>query len=60
MLEFVGIVVAHDWPLRLVDVNHVFLQGPFHEEVYMMQPLGFVDKDRPDHICRLRKMIYGL
>lgn len=26
----------------------------------MVQPPGFVDKDRPAHVCRLRKAIYGL
>ncbi|CAM8878063.1 unnamed protein product [Rhodiola kirilowii] len=26
----------------------------------MEQPPGFVDKDRPDHVCVLRKAIYGL
>ena len=26
----------------------------------MQQPVGFVDKDMPDHVCRLRKSIYGL
>lgn len=26
----------------------------------MMQPPGFVDRDRPHHVCRLRKPIYGL
>ncbi|CAL9235942.1 unnamed protein product [Arabidopsis halleri] len=26
----------------------------------MSQPPGFVDKDRPSYVCRLRKLIYGL
>lgn len=26
----------------------------------MTQPPGFIDKDRPTHVCRLRKAIYGL
>ncbi|KAG7552793.1 Integrase catalytic core [Arabidopsis thaliana x Arabidopsis arenosa] len=55
-----GVAVARDWPLKQLDVNHAFLQGPLNEEVYMMQPPGFIDKDRPDHVCRLRKAIYGL
>ncbi|KAG7589765.1 GAG-pre-integrase domain [Arabidopsis suecica] len=55
-----GVAVARDWPLRQVDVNHAFLQGPLQEEVYMLQPPGFIDKDRPNHVCRLRKAIYGL
>lgn len=26
----------------------------------MTQPPGFVDKDRPNYVCRLRKALYGL
>lgn len=55
-----GLAVAHDWPLKQLDINNVFLQGDLDEEVYMTQPPGFIDKDKPDHVCRLRKAIYGL
>lgn len=55
-----GIVVAHDWPLKQLDVNNAFLQGDLHEEVYMTQPPGFINKDKPDNVCRLRKTIYKL
>ena len=55
-----GVAVAHNWPLRQLDVNNAFLQGHLQEEVYMMQPPGFVDQDKPHYVCRLRKAIYGL
>ena len=48
------------WDIRQFDVKYTFLHGDLHETVYMRQPAGFVDKDRPDHVCLLRKAIYGL
>ncbi|KAJ9544596.1 hypothetical protein OSB04_024303 [Centaurea solstitialis] len=43
-----------------MDVRSAFLNGAFHEEVYIEQPEGFVDPDFPDHVCILDKALYGL
>ncbi|WZZ30847.1 hypothetical protein YC2023_014248 [Brassica napus] len=56
----IEVAVTKSWTLKQLDINNAFLQGDLTEVVYMMQPPGFVDKDHPDHVCRLRKPIYGL
>ena len=55
-----SLVVSKGWRLRQLDVNNAFLQGHLSKNVYMAQPLGFVDRDNPTHVCKLKKAIYGL
>ena len=43
-----------------MDVKTAFLNGDLNEEVYMMQPEGFVANDSGTLVCRLKKSIYGL
>nr|GEY91502.1 hypothetical protein [Tanacetum cinerariifolium] len=43
-----------------MDVKTTFLNGPLKEEVYVVQPDGFVDPDHPEKVYRLRKALYGL
>ena len=43
-----------------MDVKIAFLNGNLTEDVYMMQPEGFVDPTNAGKICKLRKSIYGL
>lgn len=54
------IAITRGWPIQQLDVNNAFLQGTLNEEVYMEQPPGFIDLDKRDYVCRLRKAIYGL
>ncbi|KAL9298763.1 putative RNA-directed DNA polymerase [Arabidopsis thaliana] len=54
------VAVKKNWSIHQVDINNAFLQGTLKEEVYVSQTPGFIDKDRPNFVCRLRKVLYGL
>nr|GEW78396.1 ribonuclease H-like domain-containing protein [Tanacetum cinerariifolium] len=43
-----------------MDVKTTFLNGILKEEVYVAQPLGFVNKQYPDHVYALDKALCGL
>ncbi|GJY12830.1 retrotransposon protein, putative, ty1-copia subclass, partial [Tanacetum coccineum] len=43
-----------------MDVKTTFLNGHLSEEVYMEQPEGFVNPKYPNHVCKLKRSIYGL
>src|SRR6266496_2663844 len=43
-----------------MDVKTAFLNEYLKEELYMMQPEGFVDPKGPNKLCKLQRSIYGL
>ena len=43
-----------------MDVKSAFLNGYVNEEVYVDQPLGFEDTSHPDHVFKLKKILYDL
>jgi hypothetical protein len=51
---------AHNIKLYQIDVNSVFLNGYINEEVYVEQPLGFEDDEKPNHVYKLKNALYGL
>lgn len=55
-----SIAVSYGWSLRQLDVQNVFLHGYLEEEVFMRQPPGYEDKNRPHYVCKLDKALYGL
>ena len=43
-----------------MDVKTAFLNGFIKEELYMMQPEGFVDPKGANKVCKIQRPIYGL
>ncbi|KAL0339784.1 UNVERIFIED_CONTAM: Retrovirus-related Pol polyprotein from transposon TNT 1-94 [Sesamum radiatum] len=43
-----------------MDVKTAFLHGDLDENIYMAQPCGFIDNRNPEHVCLLKKSLYGL
>jgi hypothetical protein len=64
MLKSVRIMLAiaafHDYEIWQMDVKTAFLNGFLKEELYMMQPEGFVDPRGANKVCKLQRSIYGL
>jgi hypothetical protein len=48
-----AIAASHDYKIWQMDVKTVFLNGNIDEELYMMQPKGFVDPKDADKVCKL-------
>lgn len=55
-----SLAVTKQWPLRQLDIQNAFLHGDLKETVYLKQPPGFVDSQKPAHVCLLHKSLYGL
>ena len=54
-------IAAHlDYEIWQMDVKTAFLNGHLEEDIYMMQPDGFVAKNQEQRVCKLQKSIYGL
>jgi hypothetical protein len=64
MLRSVRILLAiaayFNYEIWQMDVKTAFLNGNLKEDVYMIQPEGFVVHKDAGKVCKLQKAIYGL
>ena len=55
-----AIAALYDYEIWQMDVKTTFLNSFLKEELYMMQPEGFVDPKGANKVCKLQRSIYGL
>nr|GEW69107.1 zinc finger, CCHC-type [Tanacetum cinerariifolium] len=56
----IAIATYYNYEIWQMDAKTAFLNGHLSEEVYMEQPEGFVNPKYANHVCKLKRFIYGL
>nr|GEY74339.1 hypothetical protein [Tanacetum cinerariifolium] len=56
----IAIITFYDYEIWKMDVKTAFLNGYLDEDIYMVQPKGFIDPKHPRKVCKLQRSIYGL
>ena len=55
-----SIAAHYDYESWKMDVKTAFHNDNLEEEIYMMQPKGFLAKNQEHMVCKLKMSIYGL
>jgi len=55
-----SLVAIKDLELEQLDVKTAFLHGDLEEQIYMKQPESFEVVEKENHVCLLKKSLYGL
>ena len=62
MLKSIRIMLAiaafYDYEIWQMDVKTSFLNGFLEEELYMMQPEGFINPEDANKVCKLQRSIW--
>ncbi|GJS73301.1 retrotransposon protein, putative, ty1-copia subclass [Tanacetum coccineum] len=56
----IAIAAYYDYEIWQIEVKTAFLNGYLDEDIYMVQPEGFIDSKHPKKVCKLQRSIYGL
>ncbi|KAI3758171.1 hypothetical protein L6452_05723 [Arctium lappa] len=57
---FLAYATHKNFTVFQMDMKTAFLNGILKEEVYVSQPEGFVNQEKPNHVYILDKALYGL
>ncbi|GJW79081.1 putative ribonuclease H-like domain-containing protein [Tanacetum coccineum] len=60
IIIFLANAASKNMTVYQMDVKTAFLNGELKEVVYVSQPDGFIDPDRPHHVYHLKKALYWL
>ena len=55
-----SIAAHYDYEIWQMDVKTAFLNGNLKEEIYIMQPEGFIAKNQEHMVYKMTRSIYGL
>lgn len=55
-----ALAISKGWKNYQLDINNAFLNRDLKVAIYMMQLLGFVNKNHPTKMCNLHKSLCGL
>ena len=55
-----SIAAYYDYEIWQMDVKTTFLNGYLEENIYVMQPNGFITEGQEHMVCKWHKSIYGL
>lgn len=58
--SIIALASTMEWKLHQMDVKTPLLNGDIEEEVYVVQPDGFVVHGKESHVSKLKKALYGL
>lgn len=59
-LFFSVLVCLFKWEHCQIDIKCAYLYAPLKERIFMKQPKGFVDPNKQNHVCLLKRALYGL
>ena len=60
-IRFVLSIVAADYlHLEQLNVKTAFLHDDLEEDIYMMQPQGYIMSGKEQLVCKPKKRLYGL
>lgn len=60
ILILLAIVEHLDYEMWQMDVKTAFLNRNMLEDVYIIQPKGFIDRQNTTKVCLLQRFIYGM